>query len=104
MDAVGCHYQICVLCGRAYEYNWTMMCRTSRLMVMDVQHGRPAGYFLPGTDLILRRQKNSELVMAEPRSTHRLTDAGGITGEKSPLHQRFPITGGNAKDAVTSPS
>jgi hypothetical protein len=33
MDADGCHYQICVLCGTAYEYDWTMMCRTRQLMV-----------------------------------------------------------------------
>jgi hypothetical protein len=33
IDADGCHYQICLLCGTAYEYDWTMMRRTSRLMV-----------------------------------------------------------------------
>ena len=33
IDTNGCHYQICLLCGTAYEYDWTMMRRTSRLMV-----------------------------------------------------------------------
>jgi len=33
IDDNGCHYQICLLCGTAYEYDWTMMRRTSRLMV-----------------------------------------------------------------------
>jgi hypothetical protein len=33
IDADGCHYQICLLCGTAYAYDWTMMRRTSRLMV-----------------------------------------------------------------------
>jgi hypothetical protein len=33
IDANGCHYQICLLCGTAYEYDWTIMRRTRRLMV-----------------------------------------------------------------------
>jgi hypothetical protein len=33
IDANGCHYQICLLCGTAYEYDWTMMRRTNRLML-----------------------------------------------------------------------
>ena len=33
IDADGYHYQICLLCGTAYEYDWTMMRRTRRLMV-----------------------------------------------------------------------
>jgi hypothetical protein len=33
IDANGCHYQICLLCGTAYEYDWTTMRRTSRLML-----------------------------------------------------------------------
>jgi len=33
IDANGCHYQICLLCGNAYEYDWTMMRRTNRLML-----------------------------------------------------------------------
>ena len=31
-DANGCHYQICSLCGTAYEYDWTTMRRTRRLV------------------------------------------------------------------------
>jgi len=33
----GCHYQICLLCGTAYEYDWRMMRRTDRLLVVDAQ-------------------------------------------------------------------
>jgi hypothetical protein len=33
IDANGCHYQICLLCGTAYEYDWTMMRQTSRLIL-----------------------------------------------------------------------
>jgi hypothetical protein len=33
VDAGGCHYQICLQCGTAYEYDWTMMRRTRRLIV-----------------------------------------------------------------------
>jgi hypothetical protein len=32
IDANGCHYQVCLLCGTAYEYDWAMMRRTRRLM------------------------------------------------------------------------
>lgn len=32
IDSDGRHYQICLLCGTAYEYDWTSMRRTSRLM------------------------------------------------------------------------
>ncbi|MFY9561119.1 MAG: hypothetical protein WAQ52_12870 [Terriglobales bacterium] len=39
IDTDGRHYQICLVCGTAYEYDWTMMRRTGRLMVMDAQHG-----------------------------------------------------------------
>jgi hypothetical protein len=35
IDAAGRHYQICLLCGTAYEYDWTRMRRTTRLMVMS---------------------------------------------------------------------
>jgi len=38
IDADGCHYQICLLCGTAYEYDWTMMRRTRRLNG-EIQHG-----------------------------------------------------------------
>ena len=39
IDAAGHHYQICLLCGTAYEYDWTMMRRTNRLIAIDVQQG-----------------------------------------------------------------
>jgi hypothetical protein len=32
IDANGHHYQICLLCGTAYEYDWSMMRRTDRLL------------------------------------------------------------------------
>jgi len=35
VDANGRHYQICPLCGTAYEYDWGMMRRTHRLLVTD---------------------------------------------------------------------
>jgi len=35
----GHHYQICSLCGTAYEYDWKMMKRTERLVVAAVWHG-----------------------------------------------------------------
>jgi hypothetical protein len=33
IDANGHHYQICSVCGTAYEYDWTMMRRTERLLL-----------------------------------------------------------------------
>jgi hypothetical protein len=36
-DANHGHYQICLVCGTAYEYDWTMMRRTRRLAT--AQHG-----------------------------------------------------------------
>jgi hypothetical protein len=39
IDAHGDHYQICSVCGIAYEYDWRMMRRTDRLLTADVQHG-----------------------------------------------------------------
>jgi hypothetical protein len=33
IDASGRHYQICLLCGTAYEYDWTTMRLTNRLLV-----------------------------------------------------------------------
>lgn len=30
IDAVGRHYQVCLDCGTAYEYNWDDMCQTGR--------------------------------------------------------------------------
>jgi hypothetical protein len=35
IDADGGHYQICLLCGTAYEYDWTRMRRTARLVGMS---------------------------------------------------------------------
>ncbi len=40
IDTGGRHYQICLLCGTAYEYDWRKMCQTGRLMPADVQHGQ----------------------------------------------------------------
>ena len=31
----GQHYQICLTCGTAYEYDWKSMRRTDRLLVTD---------------------------------------------------------------------
>ncbi len=33
----GQHYQICLICGTAYEYDWTGMRRTDHLVVMNRQ-------------------------------------------------------------------
>jgi hypothetical protein len=38
VDDCGRHYQICLLCGTAYEYDWRMMRRTDRLLAADVHH------------------------------------------------------------------
>jgi len=38
IDANGNHYQICSRCGTAYEYDWTMMRRTERLLATEVGH------------------------------------------------------------------
>jgi hypothetical protein len=35
VNADGRHYQICPLCGTAYEYDWRMMRRTDRLLVTN---------------------------------------------------------------------
>jgi len=42
-DHDGRHYQICLLCGTAYEYDWRMMHRTDRLLAPHVQHGSQSG-------------------------------------------------------------
>jgi hypothetical protein len=34
----GRHYQICLACGTAYEYDWRMMRRTDRLLTATVQY------------------------------------------------------------------
>ena len=38
----GRHYQICLVCGTAYEYDWQKMRRTRREMAGEVQHGYAA--------------------------------------------------------------
>ena len=35
VGANGSHYQICLLCGDAYEYDWQTMQRTDRLLAAD---------------------------------------------------------------------
>jgi len=40
VDDNGHHYQICLACGTAYEYDWRMMRRTDRLLHLAVPgHG-----------------------------------------------------------------
>jgi hypothetical protein len=34
----GRHYQICLACGTAYEYDWRKMERTDRLLPVAIQH------------------------------------------------------------------
>jgi len=42
-DAEGRYYQICSRCGTAYEYDWTSMRRTDRLVGQNVTYSpRPA--------------------------------------------------------------
>ena len=46
----GQHYQICLSCGTAYEYDWKRMQRTDRLLVTNGQHLlASARTRLPGT-------------------------------------------------------
>ncbi len=35
IDADGRHYQICLACGAAYEYDWEAMRRTDHLLTPD---------------------------------------------------------------------
>ncbi|MGA2859821.1 MAG: hypothetical protein ABSE40_23370 [Candidatus Sulfotelmatobacter sp.] len=47
IDDNGRHYQVCLACGTAYEYDWEMMRRTNRLLVAAVQtesHGRSVSH------------------------------------------------------------
>jgi hypothetical protein len=37
IDDNGGHYQICLACGTAYEYDWRMMRRTGRPLVQSIQ-------------------------------------------------------------------
>jgi hypothetical protein len=36
VDTNGRHYQICSVCGTAYEYDWKLMRRTERLVVTAI--------------------------------------------------------------------
>ena len=38
IDENGLHYQICLSCGAAYEYDWKKMRRSSKLLAQSVQH------------------------------------------------------------------
>ena len=42
IDDDGRHYQICLRCGIAYEYDWTLMRRTRRLMAPSSRLNMPA--------------------------------------------------------------
>jgi len=45
----GQHYQICLSCGTAYEYDWKRMHRTDRLLVTTLPHALAStGTRLPG--------------------------------------------------------
>jgi hypothetical protein len=37
IDENGRHYQICLACGKAYEYDWAIMRRTNRPIVQASQ-------------------------------------------------------------------
>jgi hypothetical protein len=37
IDHDGRHYQICLLCGTAYEYDWRTMRRTDKMVAPDIQ-------------------------------------------------------------------
>jgi hypothetical protein len=40
IDDQGRHYQVCLTCGTAFEYDWSMMRRTGRLLapVLSAQY------------------------------------------------------------------
>lgn len=38
IDQNGDHYQICLSCGAAYEYDWKEMRRSTKLLAQNVQH------------------------------------------------------------------
>ncbi len=38
IDDSGNHYQICLSCGTAYEYDWKTMRRSGKLLAQSVQH------------------------------------------------------------------
>ena len=37
-DAEGRYYQICSLCGTAYEYDWELMQRTDHVLAEEPRH------------------------------------------------------------------
>jgi hypothetical protein len=37
IDSNGRHYQVCLACGTAYEYDWEMMRRTNRPLVAAIE-------------------------------------------------------------------
>lgn len=39
IDDSGRHYQICLGCGTAYEYDWSGMHRTDRLLTAVIERG-----------------------------------------------------------------
>jgi hypothetical protein len=43
IDDDGRHYQICLMCGTAYEYDWRMMRRTDRMLPLQVRPGQQSG-------------------------------------------------------------
>jgi hypothetical protein len=49
LDGNGQHYQICLICGNAYEYDWKTMRRIDRRLLTNEQHDlgsagtRPSG-------------------------------------------------------------
>jgi hypothetical protein len=53
-DTDGRHYQICLICGTAYEYDWRMMRRTDRVLVgvnmRNVLMPLPVGLVQDGCD------------------------------------------------------
>ena len=51
MSGDGQHYQICLSCGTAYEYDWKRMQRTDRLLVMTGQHRPRVGADLDRREL-----------------------------------------------------
>ena len=44
VDENGRHYQVCVACGTAYEYNWETMQRTTKLMNQPATHTHAASF------------------------------------------------------------
>lgn len=42
MDEEGRHYQICLACGTAYEYDWRTMRQTGRLLPLTAANMRQA--------------------------------------------------------------